>query len=543
MIKTQLSLFALVLSGAVSLYAQSAKWEFGPSIGMANYMGDLVGPAYPVMQGADWSGGLFLRRNLGEAWSLRLNGLYARVKGDDNNFPDRLGSRGLSFQSQIGELSLLGEWDLRGKRRYHKGYLRPTLSPYVFGGIGAAFLMPEVNYDRVPERTPGMIADQNADYQTVVPVIPFGGGIRYDISPRTTLGLEAGFRMPFSDYIDGVSAAADPEHRDWYLFAGATVAWRFGKFKDSDGDRVYDRYDACVDMPGEKNLDGCPDTDGDGIVDEKDKCPYQRGSAGMMGCPDRDADGVADKEDRCPDDYGLKIFAGCPDKDNDSIPDVEDQCPDRYGVLYAKGCPDTDLDSIPDHLDKCPLEKGIAVNQGCPDRDTDNDGVVDRLDVCPTVAGLRVFDGCPDTDGDGIVDKEDQCPTVPGVQALKGCPEVKKEELAILTKAMTGVQFDPAKATLRKVSFPVLDNVANLLKKYPNYQLDIRGHTDSDGDDVKNLALSEARAKACLDYLANKGVARSRMRSEGFGESKPLVPNNSKANKAKNRRVEFEMKP
>ncbi|MBO7441397.1 MAG: OmpA family protein, partial [Bacteroidales bacterium] len=65
--------------------------------------------------------------------------------------------------------------------------------------------------------------------------------------------------------------------------------------------------------------------------------------------------------------------------------------------------------------------------------------------------------------------------------------------------------------------------------------------TDNDGNADMNLQLSKDRAAEVLKYLKNKGVDESRMHSEGYGDTKPIVPNNSAANKAKNRRVEFEV--
>jgi OmpA-OmpF porin, OOP family len=548
--------------------AQTAKWEIGPMLLSGNYMGDMVSTAYPTLEGNGWGGGIFLRRNYTERLSLRLNAAYGTFKGADANFADRLGVRGFSFEGSAADISLLGEWDLRGKKRYKGGNFHKMLSPYIMGGIGLGYIDPTTSFNNTIPETPGMVEDRKGDFSQIVPVLPFGGGIRYDFSPKVTLAAELGLRMTFSDYVDGVSKSADPSDNDWYLFTGLSLAYRFGRFKDSDGDRIIDRYDHCPNIQGEPTLAGCPDTDGDGVIDEKDQCPYQRGASSMNGCPDKDGDGVADKDDRCPETIGLRALKGCPDSDADSIPDIDDACPDRMGFRYSKGCPDTDRDSIADAEDKCPTEKGLAVNQGCPDRDTDGDGVVDRLDQCPDRLGMKIFDGCPDGDGDGIPDRSDACPDKPGLTAMngcpdsdgdgiadredtcpdkvgpktnKGCPEVAKEELKILEKAMTGVQFDPSKATLRKVSFPILDNVADLLKKYPNYNLAINGHTDSDGDEKKNQTLSEQRAKACLDYLVTKGISASRMTSKGFGESQPLVPNTNKANKAQNRRVEFVM--
>jgi OmpA-OmpF porin, OOP family len=545
MSRNLLSLVVLLLVAHLSSsHAQSAKWELVPSIGVANYMGDLVVPVYPRIQSARPAVGLGLRRQLTETWSLRLAGQYAQIKGSDLDFDD-FRARGFSFSSTIIDGALLAEYDPWGGRRYQRGYLKKTFSPYFFAGVGGTYVDPTTAYNELSDNNQNIVqqinADRNADPTNPTLMLPFGAGIRYDLSSRVTLGAETMFRLPFTDYLDGVSESANPDRRDWYMSSALTLAFRFGKFKDSDGDHVFDRYDKCPTVPGEPTLDGCPDADGDGITDEQDKCPYQRGASNMFGCPDRDADGLADRDDDCPEVHGPRELKGCPDKDNDGIADRDDQCPDLAGVASGRGCPDADLDSIPNAQDKCPTEAGPRVNQGCPDKDTDGDGLVDRLDQCPNQAGLRVLDGCPDTDGDGIVDSRDKCPTQAGTFMNGGCPEIKKEEREALNVAVKGIQFDPAKATLKKTSYANLDKVVEVMKKYPSYNLRISGHTDSDGDDKKNLELSKNRAKTCFDYLVSKGIAASRMTHEGFGETKPLVPNTNKANKAENRRVEFEL--
>jgi hypothetical protein len=70
-------------------------------------------------------------------------------------------------------------------------------------------------------------------------------------------------------------------------------------------DGIYDKDDACPDVAGLKEFNGCPDTDGDGIQDSADACPDVFGLAALNGCPDTDGDGVADKDDACPDVFGL----------------------------------------------------------------------------------------------------------------------------------------------------------------------------------------------------------------------------------------------
>ena len=147
-----------------------------------------------------------------------------------------------------------------------------------------------------------------------------------------------------------------------------------------------------------------------------------------FGGKDTDGDGVYDKFDACPEVAGLVEFKGCPDSDGDGIKDSDDACPNAAGLATMNGCPDADADGIADKDDMCPNAKGTKANKGCPD--TDGDGVVDKNDKCPTAAGPVANGGCawPDTDGDSILDKDDKCPNVAGVASEGGCPEIISNE-------------------------------------------------------------------------------------------------------------------
>jgi outer membrane protein OmpA-like peptidoglycan-associated protein len=102
------------------------------------------------------------------------------------------------------------------------------------------------------------------------------------------------------------------------------------------------------------------------------------------------------------------------------------------------------------------------------------------------------------------------------------------------------VQFALDKSEILPVSFGLLDEVAKVIQENPHVQkVSIEGHASDEGDDNYNLSLSKARAEAVRAYLVKQGVAADRLSSAGFGESKPLVANDSEANREKNRRVEF----
>ena len=300
------------------------------------------------------------------------------------------------------------------------------------------------------------------------------------------------------------------------------------------------------------------DEDCDGVKNRKDKCPgTPRGvKVDKHGCPlDSDGDGVPDYLDLCPDTpLGVEVDEhGCPlDSDGDGVPDYLDLCPDTpLGVeVDENGCPfDSDGDGVPDYLDECPDTPqeawGTVDERGCP-KDSDGDGVPDYLDLCPDTPkeawGMVDEHGCPlDSDGDGVPDYLDLCPDTPlGVKVDEhGCPLM---EMQLFEKAMQGIQFETGKATIRTSSYAVLDAIVTAMKDSPYYLLKIDGHTDDVGSAKLNQTLSEKRAASVKDYLVKKGIAENRITTEGFGFTMPKVPNDSAANRAQNRRVEFTIK-
>jgi outer membrane protein OmpA-like peptidoglycan-associated protein len=121
------------------------------------------------------------------------------------------------------------------------------------------------------------------------------------------------------------------------------------------------------------------------------------------------------------------------------------------------------------------------------------------------------------------------------VDLLEVEPEVGKHFV------LNNIFFDLDKATLKAESESELERVRDLLTDYPLMHIELEAHTDDQGSDDYNVKLSEARAKAVMDWLITKKIDRERLSSKGYGESKPLVPNTSEENRAKNRRVEFKV--
>ncbi len=99
--------------------------------------------------------------------------------------------------------------------------------------------------------------------------------------------------------------------------------------------------------------------------------------------------------------------------------------------------------------------------------------------------------------------------------------------------------FSSGSARLSPRSAPLLDSLAEIIARCPGLVIEVSGHTDSDGSDSANLALSEARARAVSVYLGSRGVPTERLVVAGYGELRPIVPNDSAEHKAQNRRIEF----
>ena len=275
--------------------------------------------------------------------------------------------------------------------------------------------------------------------------------------------------------------------------------------------------------------------------------PYFQHNLGLsvrFGGKDSDGDGIYDKDDACPNTFGLLEFDGCPDTDGDGIIDSKDDCPLVAGPVEFNGCPDTDGDGIIDKKDDCPKVPGLAKFNGCPD--TDGDGIMDSKDDCPNVPGPKANKGCPwpDTDGDGILDKDDKCPKVAGLAEYNGCPPpiITEEAEKMIDMHAKTIYFNTAKSTFKPGVTEKLDAIVAIMKEHPRANFMIEGHTDSQGGNVYNQGLSQRRANAVLRYLESHGIAASRLSHAGFGEEYPVATNKTAEGRALNRRVEINLK-
>jgi outer membrane protein OmpA-like peptidoglycan-associated protein len=189
--------------------------------------------------------------------------------------------------------------------------------------------------------------------------------------------------------------------------------------------------------------------------------------------------------------------------------------------------------------------KDAPAHQGF--EDTDHDGVLDKDDKAPyepeDIDGYRDDDGVPDpdNDGDGIPDGDDECPELKGEADHRGCPaktyvKIENGQIFIIGK----VQFQSGSTEIDRNSEPLLDQIAQALDANPQVKkIRIEGHTDNVGGTAINQKLSEQRAASVRNALIKRKVDGDRLDARGYGETRPIGPNESPGGRQKNRRVEF----
>jgi len=356
--------------------------------------------------------------------------------------------------------------------------------------------------------------------------------------------------------------------------------------KDKDNDGVVDELDADdnsvnndSDKDGYTNIEEkkagtnpldanskpvALDTDKDGKLDKiekgKDADGDGKGDEVESSKLDADSDGVVDEldaEDNNPNN----------DTDNDGMSNIDEKSAGTNPLdPNSKVEPDTDKDG---KLDK--IEKGKdADNDGKSDLiesaklDADNDGVVDELDADDENVSN-------DSDGDGFSNIDEKSAGTNPLDPNEH-PEAKKQEVTQSNETATSdkniiennqtvkvdkeekikiessikeilklhkIEFEFNSANLTTKGIEIVDRVGEVLKKYPSVKVEIGGHTDSKGKAKYNLNLSQKRVEKVKAELIKIGIESNRLKAVGYGETKPIAPNDTEENRAKNRRVEF----
>ena len=227
-------------------------------------------------------------------------------------------------------------------------------------------------------------------------------------------------------------------------------------------------------------------------------------------------------------------------KKGETYYDIVMECEsDTIEQIIKEKTADNDGDGVLDINDKCKDVAGDKDNEGCPWPDDDNDNIYNKDDACPQEAGTIENKGCPnvDSDSDGVADKDDICPNEAGTAETQGCPTNPKSVVDFITKSENVILFSASKSFLDSTHDTLLNEVSNLLKKYPNISIQIAGHASSDGSSAYNQNLSSERAANVKIALVQQGIESSRLKVIWFGEENPTESNETSTGRAKNRRV------
>ncbi|WP_025146412.1 OmpA family protein [Pedobacter jeongneungensis] len=159
--------------------------------------------------------------------------------------------------------------------------------------------------------------------------------------------------------------------------------------------------------------------------------------------------------------------------------------------------------------------------------DDDNDGVANKFDKCPGTAAATVVDGSG-------------CPLAAPKTIIRETTVITEADRKVVKDAISNLEFDLGKSTIRSKSYTTLNRVAALLIE-KNFSLKLAGHTDNTGSRELNLRLSKERAESVKTYLVSQGVNASRVEATGYGPDQPISTNKTAAGRQENRRVEFSL--
>lgn len=130
-----------------------------------------------------------------------------------------------------------------------------------------------------------------------------------------------------------------------------------------------------------------------------------------------------------------------------------------------------------------------------------------------------------------------------GQTAGTGTQITDQPDGSLMVNIPSNVTFDTDSATIKPSFRSVLDGVAQTISQEPRINARVVGHTDSTGNPDHNMALSQRRAQSVATYLADRGVANTRLTAEGRGQTQPVASNASEEGRTQNRRVEIYLKP
>lgn len=365
-----------------------------------------------------------------------------------------------------------------------------------------------------------------------------------------------------------------------------------GGCPDSDEDGIVDKDDKCPDEKGIAEENGCPikDMDKDGVVDKEDKCPEQAGPQSNMGCPVVDSTANA----------ALSATGNTTSIDGSSVANTQNLNTTTANGINASGSDVSNTQNL-----NTTTTSGTLANKGATQQPyigtttmktaqttntngsiankgttTNSSSDLSQLPVSEVVVlnedGSRTKNytskksskkssgkkksgkkskrsSSPKTNTETFTTSNDVVSTTNvGVVSqpntvtttAKGVTlgSISSEDQQLLKNAINAIQFETGKSVLKKESYTTLAQISELAKKYPDFVLRVTGHTDNKGgDELSNVKLSVARARAVYNYFVRKGLDYSQLSYRGCGDGTPVDTNETEDGRFKNRRVEFDM--
>ena len=412
-----------------------------------------------------------------------------------------------------------------------------NFNPYVYAGVGSfSFKRSAASTVYLPggASLPAGSYLPDSKYRTAL-MIPVGVGFEFFASKSLSVDVNLGARS-FGNWID----FRQNKSIDGMLTGKAGVRFYIGRGDDDDDDmdgltnieeRRYGADESNPDTDNDGLKDGeevkryrsnplRSDTDSDGIADGAEALQYASNPAKG----DSDGDGLSDGDEA----LRLKSDPLKPDSDGDLLSDGDE-------VLIYKSHPlkvDTDADGLSDYDEVITYKSDPIIP------DTDKDGLLDGEEVRVT----RTDPVKADTDKGGAKDGDEVYRAMNPLDAtddhLIAPIQLEKGKTVVLG----GVTFESGSAKLTKASEPALQKALQALERNPRLRVEIAGHTDSQGQVSTNDRLSKSRAEAVKSWLVVRGIAANRLTTVGQGSRSPIASNLTAEGRAKNRRIEFQVK-
>ncbi len=380
-----------------------------------------------------------------------------------------------------------------------------VFSPYLYAGFGVGF------YSRKDGKGRGIPSDEFSSSSTLY--IPFGAGFESFIAKNTALSFELGYRV-LSENTDNYASGS----ADGISTAKIGVSYFMGTNDDDDDDNdgVSNKQEAELEL--DRNN---PDTDGDGITDGDELKTYRTDPKRV----DSDGDGLSDGDEV----WRFRTDPVRPDTDKDGATDGDEVFKFNTDPLKV----DTDKDGLSDG------EEAITYKTDPLKSDTDEDGLTDPNELF----GYKTDPLNDDTDRGGISDGAEVKRGTNPLVAADDIPKVIKPA-ALLPDIGEGllvgsIKFGANSSTITNESEDTLLKILDLMTKYTDLGIEVRGYTDDRGSRARNVRLSYERAFAVKRWLESRGIPVERISAKGFGPENPIAPNIDEEGREKNRRIEI----